>query len=85
MTVGEKKIGTCLFTFDKQAEDGKYKIFATTESGQKVYLESKSAATAQTPLTATETVITVAKTGKRIYIGSDGKRYKQRISVFLER
>lgn len=61
---GEKKIGTCLFTFDKQAEDGKYKIFATTESGQKVYLGPKSAATAQTPLTATETVITVAKTGK---------------------
>lgn len=53
-----------MFTFDKQAEDGKYKIFATTESGQKVYLGPKSAATAQTPLTATETVITVAKTGK---------------------
>ncbi len=61
---GEKKISKCLFTFDKQAEDGKYKIFATTEDGQKVYLGPKSAASAQTPLTATEAVITVAKTDK---------------------
>ena len=59
---GVKKIGTCLFTFDKQAEEGKYKISATTEDGQKVYLGPKSAAGAQTPLVATEVVITVAKT-----------------------
>ena len=61
---GEKKISKCLFTFDKQAEEGKYKISATTEDGQKVYLGPKSAASAQTPLTATEAVITVAKTDK---------------------
>ena len=61
---GEKKISKCLFTFEKQAEDGKYKIFATTEDGQKVYLGPKSAASAQTPLKATEAVITVAKTDK---------------------
>ena len=61
---GEKKISKCLFTFDKQAEDGKYKISATTEDGQKVYLGPKSAASAQTPLTTTEAVITVAKTDK---------------------
>ena len=61
---GEKKISKCLFTFDKQAEEGKYKISATTEDGQKVYLGPKSAASAQTPLTTTEAVITVAKTDK---------------------